>query len=151
MVIGCRRLTAVLALIGMSASAAHAEWRVLAQPVKLSCGPISKTMTGCGSEALIGESATAQVMICNAVYELATKSAGIFDGKVQHARCQKLGPIFPNPGDYSFGAASTPSPLVGTSFFAFWGVEKASGQVRVCFFTSGDNRTGDDCRDADIQ
>ena len=150
MVFMYRMLIALLALIWMTASA-NAEWTVLAQPMKLSCGAVAKNATGCGSEALIGESTTSQVIICNADYQLTAKSGGVFNGKVQRARCQKLGSIFPNPGDYKFGAVSTLSPPAGTSFFAIWGVGKESGLVRVCFFTLGGNRTGDDCRDADIQ
>jgi hypothetical protein len=150
MIFVCRMLTALLALIGMSASA-NAEWTVLVQPMKLSCGAVSKNATGCGSEALIADSTSSQVIICNASYQLEAKVGGGFSGKVQHARCQKLGSIFTNPGDYNIGGVSTLSPLAGTLFFAVWGVEKTSGQVRVCFFTSGGNRTGDDCRDADIQ
>jgi hypothetical protein len=150
MVIMRRVLISMSTLIWTTASA-NAEWSVLAQPMKLSCGPVSKTTTGCGSEALIGDSATSQVIVCNADYQLTAKSGGVFNGKVQHARCQKLGPVFSTPGDYALGAVATPSPLAGTSFFAIWAVGKASGQVRVCFYTSGGNRTGDDCRDADIQ
>src|SRR5690349_10331768 len=65
-------------LIAMSALAwttasANAEWRILAQPMKLSCGPVSKTTTGCGSEVLIGDNTTSQVIVCNADYQLTAK------------------------------------------------------------------------------